>query len=272
MTQQAPRVALLTTCGKPTQVDVSIARKLSKSGIAVVTTTFPLTENGDAADHETTCDSLELNPDDVAFSFQRALADLSAGTISSRQQPRSLIAEIVRQYGRLDILINNTGEPPIDEKKDLDHPRSHSWEQLLDEWQHITGGSNVKRVLLMSCAALTPMKRNGWGRIINISSAMSRFAPRYPISSVAFETAVVNFTEEIAREIAGSGVTANTICSGPIRITRQLNLNDIEAAALAAGERLPAWSANEADDVANLACFLASDASRHISGRAVHFG
>ena len=114
---------------------------------------------------------------------------------------RGLIDNAVRQLGRIDILVNNAGiqhTAPIE-----DFP--------VEKWDAIIA-LNLSAVFHGTAAALPYMKKQGFGRIINIASAHGLVASAFKSAYVAAKHGVVGFTKVTALETAGRGITANAIC------------------------------------------------------------
>ena len=119
---------------------------------------------------------------------------------------RGLIDNAVRQLGRIDILVNNAGiqhTAPIE-----DFP--------VEKWDAIIA-LNLSAVFHGTAAALPYMKKQGFGRIINIASAHGLVASAFKSAYVAAKHGVVGFTKVTALETAGQGITANAICPGWVR-------------------------------------------------------
>ena len=172
------------------------------------------------------------------------------------------------QLGPVDILVNNAGiqyTAPIDE-----FPR--------DKWDAIIA-TNLSAAFHATHDALPFMKRNGWGRIINIASVHGLVASVNKAAYVAAKHGLVGLTQVTALETAGSGITCNAICPGWVRT--QLVEKQIEARATSSGidietaarqlltEKQPSQQFVTVEQVAQLAVFLCSDAASQITGAAI---
>src|SRR5215208_3169318 len=114
-----------------------------------------------------------------------------------------LPAEVERELGPVDILVTNTGGPPMGAA--LDHE--------IDEWRRAYDSLVLAPVLLIE-AVLPGMRERGWGRIVNVgSSSTAEPIPGLTLSN-AHRPGLVGFLKTIAREVAADGITVNDIATG----------------------------------------------------------
>jgi meso-butanediol dehydrogenase/(S,S)-butanediol dehydrogenase/diacetyl reductase len=111
-----------------------------------------------------------------------------------------------RQFGQLDIAINCAGVLSVDAVEDITEA----------EWDRVMG-INAKGVFLSCKAAVPAMKRNGFGRIINISSVSGKDGYQKLALYSASKYAVLGFTNSLAKEVARNGITVNAICPGVVK-------------------------------------------------------
>ena len=190
-------------------------------------------------------------------------ADLSKG-----DAVRGLIDNAVRQAGRIDILVNNAG---IQHTALIEDFPADKWDAIL--------ALNLSAVFHGTAAALPHMKKQGFGRIINIASAHGLVASANKSAYVAAKHGVVGFTKVTALETAGQGITANAICPGWVRtplVEKQIsalaekNGVDQEAAARELlSEKQPSLQFVTPEQLGGTAVFLASDAAAQITGTTV---
>ncbi len=187
-----------------------------------------------------------------------------AGDLDQHETIRKLIAATVDRYGRLDILVNNSGGPPLADARDATE----------EQW-----ATAVQRSLLffarMSREALPHLTRSGAGRIVNIlASTVYQPIPKLALSG-ATRMGVVAFAKSLADEVGRDGVLVNNVCPGSILSERMLT--NVQARAKEKG-----WSVEEAlkeragetalgrigepKELANLVAFLASAKSSYITG------
>jgi 3-hydroxybutyrate dehydrogenase len=246
------KVALVT--GSTSGIGLGIATAFAEQGADIVLNGF-----GDAAEIEKVRAGL-AGKHGVKVIYDGA--DLSKGPAV-----RELVENAVRQMGRLDILVNNAG---IQHTAQIEDFPVEKWDAIL--------ALNLSAVFHGTAAALPHMKKQGYGRIINIASAHGLVASAYKSAYVAAKHGVVGFTKVTALETAGQGITANAICPGWVRtplVEKQItalaeNGVDQEAAARELlGEKQPSLQFVTPEQLGGTAVFLASDAAAQITGTSV---
>ena len=180
-----------------------------------------------------------------------------ASTVDVRDpaQVSAMVASVVAEFGRLDILVNSAGYADV--KPITEFP--------LDVWENIID-INVKGTFLCAREAAKVMLKQGWGRIINVSS-LQGFAGRSGDPAYAASKAAVNLmTKSMACEWAKSGVCVNAIA--PTWCWTDLTAPALSHADFYAGicARVPAGRAGNKEDLFGITIFLASDASEFVNG------
>src|SRR6478672_5095162 len=186
------------------------------------------------------------------------------GDLDQHETIRSLIAAAVERFGRLDILVNNSGGPPLADARDATE----------EQW-----ATAVQRSLLffarMSREAVPHLKASGGGRIVNIlASTVYQPIPNLALSG-ATRMGVVAFAKSLADEVGRDGILVNNVCPGSILSERMLS--NVKARAKEKGipleEALAERAAEtalgrigEPKELANLVAFLASSRSSYITG------
>jgi 3-oxoacyl-[acyl-carrier protein] reductase len=148
--------------------------------------------------------------------------------------------------GPIDILVNNAGI--LTEERIATMPTA-LWDQMI--------AVNLRSVFLCSRAALPEMTERGFGRIINIASQVGQRGGPGLAHYAASKAGVIGFTKSLAREVGGTGVTANCIAPGPIDTPLGGSLSDSWVETLKAG--LPLKRFGMPDEVAPSAVLLASE-------------
>ena len=168
-----------------------------------------------------------------------------------------LVETVAERYGRLDILVNNVGE--------------FRWrllaESSLEEWQEILN-SNLLSVLYVTKAALPTMRRQRWGRIINLGAvgAERAFGQAKISAYAAAKAAVVAFSRSLAIEEAKHGITVNVV--NPSNLDeRELTLDEARRIRDA---RFPVGRPPTAEDVAAAVKFFASEEADYVTGQVLN--
>src|SRR5918994_2455456 len=135
-----------------------------------------------------------------------------AGDLDKYDTIKALIAETVKHFGRLDIMVNNSGGPPL--------ARSHNATE--EQWE-----TALQRSLLffarMSREALPHLKKSGRGRIINVlASTVYQPIPNLALSGVT-RMGVIAFAKSLADEVGRDGILVNNVCPGSLLSERMLS-------------------------------------------------
>lgn len=185
------------------------------------------------------------------------------GDVAQASDNARVIEETVRRFGRIDILVNNDGAPPVGPVLSFD---DEAWSRAVQQ--------NLMSVVRTVRAAVPHMPAEG-GRVVNITSA----SVKQPLTglglSVATWAAVVALAKTLALELGSRGITVNTICPGRIATSRlekvmtaraQAEGRDAADAMRRALEEIPLGRYGSPDDVAGVVAFLASARGGFITG------
>jgi 3-oxoacyl-[acyl-carrier protein] reductase len=191
---------------------------------------------------------------EIAASDGQALA--IQADISQSEEVDRLFKSVLERFGRLDILVNNAG---ITRDTLLLRMKEDDFNAVID--------TNLRGVFLCTKAALRPMTRARGGRIINITSVVGLMGNAGQSNYAAAKAGIIGFTKSTAREMASRGITVNAVAPGYIdtELTGVLS-EQIRGAIL---ENIPLGRLGTPQDVANLVCFLASDAASYITGQTI---
>ncbi len=161
-----------------------------------------------------------------------------------------------QRLGGVDILVANAGGPPSGTFADFDgtDPYAAAFEL------------NALSTIAMCQHALPAMRAQGWGRIVAITSiAVRQPIPTLILSNTA-RAGVTGFLKTVAREVAGDGVTVNSLLPG-LHATERITALHAEPAQLGAG--IPAGRIGDAADFGRFVAFLCSDSANYVTGAAI---
>jgi 3-oxoacyl-[acyl-carrier protein] reductase len=170
-----------------------------------------------------------------------------------------LPAEVEAALGPVEILVANTGGPPLGTS--LMHP--------LEDWE------NAYRSLVLAprvlAGAIVPgMQERGWGRIVNVGSSSTREPIAGLNLSNSHRMAAVGFLKTLAREVAADGITVNTVATGRFATERlSSNYGSMEAAEAAAQRDVPAGRLGRPEEYGDLVAFLCSARAAYITGTVI---
>ena len=187
--------------------------------------------------------------------------------LDSPDEIQAFYEQVENDLGSVDILVNNNGGPP-----------PSTFEQLSDDdWQKAFN-STMMSCLRLSKLVIPNMKKNAWGRIINISSVSVKTPVNGLFLSNSLRMGVLGWAKALSDELAPHGVTVNTVCPGYTRTERVeailetqsnssgLKKEDIEKSI---AENIPMKRVGEAEDLAGLITFLASEKADYMTGLAI---
>lgn len=172
--------------------------------------------------------------------------------VSDEENVYKTVAEAEKVFGKIDILVNNAAlwrsyKPFIETE-------TRQWKTFLD--------INVMGTVYFTKAVLPKMLENRFGRIINIASVAGVYGNANMVSYSATKGAVISMTKALAKEVAKSGVTVNSVSPGSVSPMENPDADYTEESELSFTGRT--GSANEN---ANLICFLAGNEAGYISGQ-----
>jgi 3-hydroxybutyrate dehydrogenase len=249
----AGKVALVT--GSTSGIGLGIARSLAAAGAAVVLNGFGPT------------DEIKQTQDAIADQFGVAVR-YSAADMTQADAIGGMIAMTLEDFGRLDVLVNNAG---IQHVAPIDRFPAGKWDAIL--------AINLSSAFHTIRHALPSMRRNGFGRIVNVASAHGLVASPFKAAYVAAKHGIVGLTRVVALETAVEGITCNAICPG--YVYTPLVEAQIEGQAKAHGipreqvirDVLLAKQPNKrfatVEELGELTVFLASEAAASITGVAL---
>ncbi|OGL16942.1 MAG: hypothetical protein A3G97_07695 [Candidatus Rokubacteria bacterium RIFCSPLOWO2_12_FULL_69_21] len=182
-----------------------------------------------------------------------------AGNVSQAAVVERLVGEALQQFGRIDILVNNAGGGTM--LRILEEVTEEDWDLTVD--------SNLKSAFLC-CKGMAPaMKRQRYGRIVNVSSVAGRNVSR--LSGPQYTSAkagMLGLTRHLAQDLGPFGITVNAVAPGPTlvdRVARKWALRSEEDRARILAN-IPLGRLAAPEEVAAVIAFLASDAAAYVTG------
>ena len=224
---QDKRVALVT--GASRGIGRAIALRMAREGIVTA-----VNYRGDADGAAGVVEVARAQGGD-AEAFQADVADPAAAA--------ALVTAVQERFGRLDLLVNNAGIT-----RDGLVPRlSHTdWTAVLD--------TNLASVFYCCKAALRPMVRQRFGRIVNVASVAGLIGNAGQANYAAAKAGMIGFTKSLAKEWASRGITANAVAPGFIETDLLAAMTEAQRAKMA--DAIPLQRVGAPEDVADAVWFL----------------
>ena len=173
--------------------------------------------------------------------------------VTDSGEAQGLVAETVKAFGRVDVLVNTVG--------------GFAWKPVMEtepaEWRGIVA-SNLDSVYHMSRLVLPHMRKQHWGRIVNMGAvgAERTFGHARVAAYSAAKAAVIAFSKALALEEARGGITVNVVCPG-VLADGDDGAREIEGSS----DRIPVGRAGAPEDVARAVLFFCSPAADFITGQ-----
>jgi 3-oxoacyl-[acyl-carrier protein] reductase len=179
--------------------------------------------------------------------------------VTQEAEVKKAFQKIISDHGRINVLVNVAGGS-LHRHKIEEFPLDH-WQAVIDV--------NLTSTFLCCRAVIGVMKSQKSGAIVNISSDIGFSGDPSRSAYAAAKAGIVGFSKTLALELAPFGVRANVIAPGRIA-TPRVRATYTDAEWEAAAKRIPLGHAGEPEDIAEAVAFLASDASRHMTGQTLH--
>ena len=237
---EAERVALVTGGGRG--IGRAVAVRLANEGANVA---ISYRSNGASAE-------------EVAEELRAAgaLCEIFKGDVASPEDVDALFKSVGDALGQVEILVNNAG---LTRDNLMMRMKETEFDEVLS--------TNLKGTYLCTRAALRPMIRARWGRIVNVSSVVGLVGNVGQANYAASKAGIIGFTKSVAREVAQRGITANVVAPGYVETELTSSLSD-EVKDQIRGQ-VPAGRFAEAEEVAEVVAFLAGEGAGYVTGQTV---
>jgi len=233
------QVALVT--GASRGIGAAIALELAKRGLKVVGT---------------------ATTDAGAANISQALAQYPGCTgktldVNDATTAQTLIDEIVKEHGGLQVLVNNAG---ITRDNLAMRMKDDEWDAVLD--------TNLKAVFRMSRAVMRTMMKQRYGRIISITSVVGASGNAGQANYAAAKAGVAGMTRALARELGSRNITVNCVAPGFIETDMTAGLAEDQHKALLS--QIPLGQLGKPSDIAHAVAYLASPQASYVTGQELH--
>ena len=180
--------------------------------------------------------------------------------VSNKDSVEQMVAATLAKYGRIDVLINNASLFSTLTKRPFEEIPANEWQKVMDV--------NINGVFFCAAAVIRSMRSQGFGRIINISSASVHRGTKNYLHYVTSKSALIGMTNSLAREVGAQGITVNCIRPGTVAtevaervasLTQDIRQRNIDL------QCIPRTIVPS--DLAGLAMFLATPAAAFITGQ-----
>lgn len=235
------KVVLIT--GASRGIGRSIASECVKQGAKVAFTYLSSAEKAKALEDELTANG------GVAKGFKSDASDFD--------QAQELVEEVVKEFGTVDVLVNNAG---ITRDTLLMRMTEEQWDEVIN--------TNLKSAFNLTKAVIRPMLKARAGSIVNMSSVVGVSGNAGQANYAASKAGLIGFTKSVAQELGSRNIRCNAIAPGFIE-TEMTGALD-EKVVQEWRDSIPLKRGGTPEDVANLTVFLASDMSAYITGQTVN--
>lgn len=178
--------------------------------------------------------------------------------VLSQEDIENMVRMAIEEYGKIDILVNNAGM----------NIRKESTDVTQEDWQRVVG-TNLRGSFFCAQAVGKEMIKRRYGRIINIGSCTCLFGMEGITPYTASRGGILQMTKSLAAEWGRYGITVNVLAPGWFKTAQTAVLFEDEKWLEYITDRIPLGRTGEPDDLDGIIVFLASDASRYMTGQLI---
>lgn len=176
--------------------------------------------------------------------------------VASSEEVKDGVKSIIKKAGKIDILVNNAG---LTRDNLFAIMKESDWDEVID--------TNLKGTFLLTKAAMRPMIKARWGRIVNIASVAGQYGNPGQANYSASKAGIIGLTRAIAREIAVRNITVNAVSPGLIETDMAEGLPDNAKETIIS--RIPIGRMGKPEEVAQVVGFLVSKYADYITGQVI---
>lgn len=176
--------------------------------------------------------------------------------ISKKEQVESMVDEVIKKFGYIDILINNAG---ISQQKLFTDITQSDWDSMI--------ATNLNSVFYTCQSVVPSMIKRRTGKILNISSVWGIVGASCEVHYSASKAAIIGFTKALAKELGPSNINVNCLAPGIIDTDMNSNLDQTEKANII--QQIPLNRFGDSKEIAKIAFFLCSESASYITGQVI---
>ncbi|MDZ7373274.1 MAG: 3-oxoacyl-ACP reductase FabG [candidate division KSB1 bacterium] len=177
--------------------------------------------------------------------------------VANRQEVDRMVRQTLESFGRIDILVNNAG---IWTYGEIDTMPDEVWDETMD--------INLRGVFYCTRAVVPIMKKQGGGRIINVSSTAGQRGEAFHSHYAATKGAIISFTKSLAVELAPYNILVNAVAPG--WVDTEMSAEALRTEGEKITSQIPLRRAGRAEEIAGPIVFLASDLASYMTGEIVN--
>lgn len=234
------QIALVT--GASRGIGKAVLHQLGNQGFTVIGTAT--TQSG--------ADLIQAGLDDAKLNGKGLVLN-----VTQQDSIKAMLEQIKTDYSAPTILVNNAG---ITKDNLLMRMKDDEWDDVIN--------TNLSSIFRLSKACMRDMMKAKTGRIINITSVVGLSGNAGQANYASAKAGIIGFTKSLAREIASRGITVNAVAPGFIETDMTDQLTEQQKSAM--NEQIPLGRMGQAEEIAGVVGFLASDASSYITGETIN--